>query len=106
MPSPVPTGTGLLSLASSGRHLGTRTRRGRGEPTRVQILTSALCLFQKLNLRGAGEMRNPVPPRTKVFRCAIYTRKSSEEGLEQDFNSRHAQRESCEADINSQRHKG
>ena len=31
-------------------------------------------------------MRNPVPPRTKVFRCAIYTRKSSEEGLEQEFN--------------------
>lgn len=29
--------------------------------------------------------------------CAIYTRKSSEEGLEQDFNSLHAQREACEA---------
>src|ERR1700686_1210983 len=29
-------------------------------------------------------MRNPVPPRTKVFRCAIYTRKSSEEGLDDD----------------------
>ena len=51
-------------------------------------------------------MRNPVPPRTKVFRCAIYTRKSSEEGLEQDFNSLHAQRESCEAYIKSQRHEG
>jgi site-specific DNA recombinase len=32
-------------------------------------------------------------------RCAIYTRKSSEEGLEQDFNSLHAQREACEAFI-------
>jgi site-specific DNA recombinase len=51
-------------------------------------------------------MRNPVPPRTKVFRCAIYTRKSSEEGLEQDFNSLHAQRESCDAYIKSQRHEG
>src|SRR6266403_2244589 len=51
-------------------------------------------------------MRNRVPPRTKVFRCAIYTRKSSEEGLEQDFNSLHAQRESCEAYIKSQRHEG
>jgi hypothetical protein len=30
-------------------------------------------------------------------RCAIYTRKSSEEGLEQDFNSLDAQREACEA---------
>ncbi len=31
------------------------------------------------------------------IRCAIYTRKSSEEGLEQDFNSHHAQREACAA---------
>src|SRR5713101_3168449 len=51
-------------------------------------------------------MRNPVATRTKVFRCAIYTRKSSEEGLEQDFNSLHAQRESCDAYIKSQRHAG
>jgi site-specific DNA recombinase len=51
-------------------------------------------------------MRNPVPARTKVLRCAIYTRKSSEEGLEQDFNSLHAQRESCDAYIKSQRHEG
>lgn len=35
--------------------------------------------------------------------CAIYTRKSSEEGLEQDFNSLHAQREACEAFILSQK---
>jgi DNA invertase Pin-like site-specific DNA recombinase len=39
-------------------------------------------------------------------RCAIYTRKSSEEGLEQEFNSLHAQREACEAYIASQRHEG
>jgi len=51
------------------------------------------------------------PPRmasaaaTKL-RCAIYTRKSSEEGLEQDFNSLDAQREACEAYILSQRHEG
>ncbi len=38
--------------------------------------------------------------------CAIYTRKSSEEGLEQDFNSLHAQREACEAFIKSQQHEG
>src|SRR6266404_2720097 len=42
----------------------------------------------------------------KILRCAIYTRKSSEEGLEQDFNSLHAQRESCEAYIKSQKHEG
>ena len=38
--------------------------------------------------------------------CAVYTRKSSEEGLEQDFNSLHAQREACEAFIHSQRGEG
>ncbi|MDA0963254.1 MAG: recombinase family protein, partial [Proteobacteria bacterium] len=40
------------------------------------------------------------------LRCAIYTRKSSEEGLEQEFNSLHAQREACEAYIASQRSEG
>ncbi len=41
-----------------------------------------------------------------VRRCAVYTRKSSEEGLEQDFNSLHAQREACEAFIKSQAGEG
>jgi len=39
-----------------------------------------------------------------VIRCAIYTRKSSEEGLDQSFNSLEAQREACEAYITSQKH--
>ena len=39
-------------------------------------------------------------------RCAVYTRKSSEEGLDMDFNSLHAQRESCEAYITSQKQEG
>lgn len=42
----------------------------------------------------------------KKVRCAIYTRKSSEEGLEQNFNSLDAQREACEAYIKSQMHEG
>jgi DNA invertase Pin-like site-specific DNA recombinase len=42
----------------------------------------------------------------RKIRCAIYTRKSSEEGLEQDFNSLHAQREACTAYVQSQRHEG
>src|SRR5450756_2792508 len=41
-----------------------------------------------------------------IMRCAIYTRKSSEEGLEQSFNSLDAQRESSEAFILSQRRQG
>ena len=44
--------------------------------------------------------------RVRALRCAVYTRKSSEEGLEQAFNSLHAQREACEAYIRSQRHEG
>jgi DNA invertase Pin-like site-specific DNA recombinase len=47
-----------------------------------------------------------VPGSRKRIRCAIYTRKSSEEGLEQEFNSLDAQREACEAYIKSQRHEG
>ena len=42
----------------------------------------------------------------RPLRCAIYTRKSSEEGLEQAFNSLDAQREACGAYIGSQRHEG
>ena len=49
--------------------------------------------------------RNTPVDRTKR-RCAIYTRKSSEEGLEQAFNSLDAQREACEAFIASQKHEG
>ncbi len=41
-----------------------------------------------------------------MLRCAIYTRKSSEEGLDQAFNSLDAQREACAAYIESQRHEG
>jgi site-specific DNA recombinase len=43
---------------------------------------------------------------TKTLRCAIYTRKSSEEGLDQEFNSLDAQREACEAYIKSQAGEG
>jgi site-specific DNA recombinase len=45
-------------------------------------------------------------PPTRKMRCAIYTRKSSEEGLEQAFNSLDAQREACAAFILSQKHEG
>jgi DNA invertase Pin-like site-specific DNA recombinase len=58
-------------------------------------------------------MRKPTKPsagattsKPTVVRCAIYTRKSSEEGLEQSFNSLDAQREACEAYIASQKSEG
>lgn len=48
-------------------------------------------------------MNLPVKPK---IRCAVYTRKSHEEGLEQEFNSLDAQREAAEAYITAQRHEG
>ncbi|KKC25433.1 recombinase family protein [Sphingomonas sp. SRS2] len=46
------------------------------------------------------------PQKREKIRCAIYTRKSTEEGLDQEFNSLDAQREACAAYIMSQRHEG
>jgi DNA invertase Pin-like site-specific DNA recombinase len=52
-------------------------------------------------------MRKPDRPTSiGILRCAIYTRKSSDDGLEQEFNSLDAQREACEAFVKSQRHAG
>jgi site-specific DNA recombinase len=47
-----------------------------------------------------------IKPIVRKRRCAVYTRKSSEEGLEMEFNSLDAQREACEAYIVSQRAEG
>src|SRR5438552_14969642 len=54
---------------------------------------------------GCGQLRTRTPPMAgepKLLRCAIYTRKSTEHGLEQEFNSLDAQRDACEAYIKSQ----
>ena len=51
-------------------------------------------------------MKPSATPPAKVVRCAIYTRKSVVEGLEQESNSLDAQREAAEAFIASQRHEG
>lgn len=55
---------------------------------------------KSFNFSTAGAAQVP------AMACAIYTRKSSEEGLEQDFNSLHAQREACEAFVLSQKSLG
>src|SRR2546426_11102441 len=61
-------------------------------------------------MRRSWPMANRCAPNSTrapaKLRCAIYTRKSSEEGLEQDFNSLDAQREACEAFIASQKREG
>lgn len=57
--------------------------------------------------RGSGERGSANQFDTpRRLRCAVYTRKSSDEGLEQSFNSLHAQRDACEAYIASQKHEG
>lgn len=50
--------------------------------------------------------QQPTLPIRKKLRCAVYTRKSTEEGLEQEFNSLDAQREACESYVASQRAEG
>ena len=47
-----------------------------------------------------------IKPAARTFRCAVYTRVSTEHGLEQDFNSLDAQREAGAAYVKSQAHEG
>src|SRR5437764_10455727 len=72
------------------------------------LVGAALFRDQQATARGGrSRSMSKGPTRTgRALRCAIYTRKSTEEGLEQEFNSLHAQREACEAFIRSQRHEG
>jgi site-specific DNA recombinase len=56
--------------------------------------------------RGEGPSVSTSSARPRALRCAIYTRVSTDQGLEQDFNSLDAQREACTAYIRSQAHEG
>ena len=57
-------------------------------------------------MRKSNQDANVEEPSPARLRCAIYTRKSTEEGLDQEFNSLDAQREAAEAFIQSQRREG
>jgi hypothetical protein len=59
-----------------------------------------------MNSKRATKATTARPNGPAIHRCAVYTRKSSEEGLEQDFNSLDAQREACATFILSQKHSG
>ena len=74
--------------------VGSRERDRRNEMERVVVLRSS----------SQRDARMNAPPRK--IRAAIYCRKSSEEGLDQTFNSLHAQRESCLNYVRSQAHEG
>src|ERR1043166_4089908 len=96
--------------ASNAPRRATRTMPAASSSGRPPIETGRSDGFAAAKLRRAGR-RDPepkMPERSKPteLRCAIYTRKSSEEGLEQDLNSLHAQREACEAYIKSQKPEG
>src|SRR5205085_8000387 len=69
---------------------------------RLPLLPSPLERTRIMTPRTADKAA-PRPPR---LRCAIYTRKSTEEGLQQEFNSLDAQREAAQAYIASQQHEG
>ena len=94
-------GTSYPSLTKSPKRSQERTGRARA---------SLGCRQRACSVRPAGGMMAESEKMSrrsvKKIRCAIYTRKSSDEGLEQAFNSLDAQREACVAFILSQKHEG
>src|SRR3984885_5218440 len=57
-------------------------------------------------MKNKGFPDGVMPATARKLRCAIYTRKSTDEGLEKEFNTLDAQREACEAYVASQRSEG
>src|SRR4051812_20157768 len=93
------------------RHRPERRLRISGPPLQIALRNRArhhrhplerLGLFRLENPAGRDMNKSP----TRKLRCAVYTRKSSEEGLDQEFNSLDAQRDACEAYIASQKPEG
>src|SRR4026207_2558563 len=92
-----------------------RIRRSRRSPKRSpvpigRVLASSVLCGQSHRTRTTeatmAKSGKASRPSNRKMRCAIYTRKSSEEGLEQAFNSLDAQREACAAFVLSQKHEG
>src|SRR5437764_1880102 len=101
-------------LACGGAGRGLRLRRPdlqvaqrRGQGRHRRPLQRLLVLSQRPGRTRRCRMNKTAKPGSApLVRCAIYTRKSTEEGLEQAFNSLDAQREACAAYILSQAHEG
>ena len=93
----------MRSRARTGRGHGSLVSIGSRPPVRLEARADIWS-----SPRRPMADRRPVnnDGRQPKLRCAVYTRKSTEEGLEQDFNSLDAQREACEAYIASQKHEG
>src|SRR5262249_779854 len=75
--------------------------KGFGAEAEIGDCNALAMLWARLAMQQRAAVAKADPKRK---RCAVYTRKSSEEGLEQGFNSLVAQREACEAYIRSQQH--
>src|SRR5580704_7395932 len=88
------------SLSVVARKIKSAAGQARG------FLASGSGRWTLLQLRDQAMARADPARAGLTIRCAIYTRKSSDEGLDQEFNSLDAQREACEAYIVSQRHAG
>src|SRR5680860_319590 len=94
--------------------LGRATRPSQKSPRRSQALIGRVpaflvsCAPVHALRRGTAMPKSREPTRrpSRRLRCAIYTRKSSDEGLDQAFNSLDAQREACAAFVLSQKHEG
>src|SRR5215831_11806564 len=85
------------------------TGRGRGSSAwsdRQATIGKCSCPFRPAGALMRKAESGKVSHSVRRARCAVYTRKSSEEGLEQDFNSLDAQREACEAFVRSQSQEG
>jgi site-specific DNA recombinase len=74
-----------------------KTRRSTSSSSKGEVTTDS---------RSPSTSPSAARPLVQKLRCAVYTRKSSEEGLDMDFNSLEAQREACEAYVVSQRAEG
>src|SRR5262249_45897392 len=102
-----PPGAGAgRGLRLRGRGLRLPQRRG---PGHYRLALQRLPLLQPYQPRSSPMTKTQtIKPRASVqlVRCAVYTRKSTEEGLEQEFNSLDAQREAGEAFVQSQQHEG
>ena len=107
-------GTRLMREWQGVEHVVTVTAEGfewQGRPYQVSVGHRARDHRHALERLGHFRVQEPegagmTEPIVRKQHCTIYTRKSSEEGLEQEFNSLHAQREACEAYIASQRSEG
>src|SRR3984893_15351817 len=99
--------TGSNGTAGAIGHSQLSPVRSLGPIGRVPVSSVCESAYAAPSRARRANMRKPDRPKSGViFRCAIYTRKSSDDGLEQEFNSLDAQREACDAYVTSQRHAG